>query len=60
MHGKHILIMRGVTIEQAQEWCGNERTQSKKDNWFDGYAETNTMCTNQNPKYTKYFNPEEL
>jgi hypothetical protein len=50
------LIFRGVTLAQAKEWCSNPLTRGK--DWFDGFAPTNTLCTKNTPKYTKYFIPK--
>jgi len=54
-----ILIFRGVTSEQAREWCSSPFTR-KEDVYFDGFDDTNTHCINQQPKYKEYFTPDEL
>lgn len=57
MKGNKILIMRGVTLKQAQEWCSSELTRGK--GFFDSYDDTNIHCIYQNPKYTHYFAPNK-
>ena len=54
--GRNILLFRGVTHEQAIEWCSSPITH-KENVYFDGMQVTNTMLTTQKPKYLKYFNP---
>ena len=35
--GKNRVIERGLTLEEAQEHCSDEKTHG--DGWFDGYEE---------------------
>ena len=37
MTKNNICIRRGLTLEQAQEWCNREEAQG--DDWFDDYVE---------------------
>jgi len=61
--GKDQVIWRGLTLEQAREWCNSELTQKvKKDGevvWFDGFTSNNE--TTQMPKYQlPYVSPEKI
>lgn len=53
--GRKILIMSGVTEDQAREWCESPLTRGK--DWFDGFADHGTHCPKSAPKYTHYFAP---
>lgn len=35
--GDNEVVERGLTLEEAQEWCRREDTHGE--GWFDGYAE---------------------
>jgi len=50
------LIFRGVTKEQAHEWCNNPLTR-KEGEWFDGFDDMNNHLTNNKPKYSRYHSP---
>lgn len=53
--GRKKLIHKGITLEQAQEWCESEYTR-KEGVYFDGYTETGKF-ERLTPKYTRYFTP---
>lgn len=38
-HGDNEVLVRGLTLEQAQEHCNRDDTRG--DGWFDGYAKEN-------------------
>lgn len=57
-NARKILILRGVTEEQAKEWCSSPLTR-KEGVYFDGYSDINSHCVNHTPKYTHYFTPTE-
>lgn len=56
--GNKKLIMRGVTDEQAREWCSSPYTR-KEGVYFDGFDDTKTHCINQSPMYIHYFTPDK-
>jgi len=56
--GKRKLVFEGVTLEQAQEWCGSPLTR-KEGKYFDGYDNTGKY-PKLKPIYTDYFFPTEV
>lgn len=37
--GEKVVVVRGLTLEEAQEHCNDPKTAG--DDWFDGYTEEN-------------------
>lgn len=56
--GRKRLILSGVTIDQAREWCSNEHTK-KEGVYFDGFQQSGEF-KKHTPKYSHYFVPSEL
>jgi hypothetical protein len=54
----NIVLFRGVTEEQAREWCNSPYTK-KGQLFFDEFAQTDTHLIGKKPKYVKYFTPSE-
>lgn len=55
--GRKKIVFRGVTLEQAQEWCSSPLTR-KDGKYFDGYSNTGTYMPDATPIYNQhYFSP---
>lgn len=56
------LVMRGVSLEKAQEWCGSAKTR-KHMKWFDGFASSDHAkyaCQLKKPIYPQNYELTDL